>query len=55
MKPAENMLEQTPGRLHLQPCFLEIEADTGEVGIGGLFGEIEGRIILSSFRPLLMG
>ena len=25
----ENMLEQTPGRLHLQPCFLEIEADTG--------------------------
>ena len=51
----ENMLEQTPGRLRLQPCFLEIEADTGEVGIGGPFGETEGRIILSSFRPLLMG
>ena len=33
----------------------KIEADTGEIGIGGPFGETEGRIILSTFRPLLMG
>lgn len=50
----EGMLPSRDSELKIEACFLEIEADSGVVGIGGPMPEEQGRIILQSFRPLLL-
>lgn len=50
----EGMVSLSDREVRITAFFLEIEADSGVIGIGGPFPEEQGYFIRRSFRPLLL-